>query len=249
MYEIKYDFLFCLLTYTLSFAALVLFCILTVKCLIDIFKKREIKNKIIKFFLIFVCVTGMILSLPFWFAGMSFSVAKTNEEIESYSKLAVKTAILPSVKSYMYYELGNVYQVFFEDGKKAIENYEKSKEPYTCVNLCTLYIYKRDYDNALKNCSDAKLYQLTAINYILQNDYKQALNSIDKKLQNPKNANCTDYAVRGYIYRKAGQSVLSDKDFDKALKMCPKSEKIKNIYSNENYFDELYTKKRKEYKL
>lgn len=58
MYEIKYDFLFCLLTYTLSFAALVLFCILTVKCLVDIFKKREIKNKIIKFFLIFVCVAG-----------------------------------------------------------------------------------------------------------------------------------------------------------------------------------------------
>ena len=50
MYEIKYDFLFCLLTYTLSFAALVLFCILTVKCLVDIFKKREIKNKIIKIF-------------------------------------------------------------------------------------------------------------------------------------------------------------------------------------------------------
>lgn len=86
-----------MLTYTLSFAALVLFCILTVKCLVDIFKKREIKNKIIKFFLIFVCVAGMILSLPFWFAGMSFSVAKTNEEIESYSKLAVQTAILPSV--------------------------------------------------------------------------------------------------------------------------------------------------------
>lgn len=224
-------------------------------CLVDLVKRTPIKYKAVKFSVIAVCLAGLLYVLPFGFHWLALRVGGTDEaplsekdktQIVKYSKLAVQTAVLPSVKSYMYYNLGSQYHWMFE-GSKAIEAYEKSKEykgitdnSYNAnIHLCILYTIKGDFANGVKSCTDAGLYQSVAVNYILQDNYTEALNQINKKFASPKRKNCSDYMTRGFIYKKLNQPDKAQKDFEQARSLPCQKDKIEAVSTNENYYKEL----------
>lgn len=237
----KYGLNFLLFTYIVSIISFVLFLYISVVCIIDLIKKREVVQKQIKSAVILICLVCMILAAPWWFLSFAFNT-RNAKNIELFHKLAVKTSILPSVRSYMYNSLGGYYYANFE-GKKAIFAYEKSKFLDSLFPLCALYTIKGDYVKGIEVCAAVGMYQAVSVNYILNKDYKKALETINLKFKNPQNLNCMDYATRGFIYKKSGQKTEAAEDFDKAYKMCKNAERIKKIIYEDNYFENLYAEK------
>ena len=70
---------------------------------------------------------------------------------------------------------------------------------------------------------------------------------LNKKIQDNKKPTCWDYATRAYIYRQTGKKDLFEKNYKKALELCPDSEALKNIYKNKNYYKNLYSQYKKQY--
>lgn len=241
----KYGLIFLLFTYAVSLMAFVLFLYISVKCIIDLIKKREINQKLIKSALLFICFVCMILAAPWWFLSAAFNT-KSVKNAELLHKLSVKSSILPSVRSYMYNNLGDYYYANYE-GEKAVSVFEKSKFFDSLYLLCSLYTIKGDYAKGAETCNAVGMHQAESVNYILNKDYKKALEAINLKFEKPENLNCMDYATRGYIYKKSGKNSESKKDFDKASKMCKNAERIKKIVSDDNYFENLYTEKKIKY--
>jgi len=236
------------IAYLLSFAGLIIFLILSGSVLYDILKKQVIKAKIIKFILIGICTIGIILSMPLWFWGLSYTT-KSEKQMELYAKLAVQTAVLPEEKTIMCENLGDIYYLYLKDGNKAIEAYEKANSSFGNIHLCSLYTIKGNTQKAIDKCNLTELYSLLAVNYILQDDYTEALEQINKKFDSPERKNCSDYMMRGFIYKKLNQPEKAQKDFEQALSMGKNTKNIKEISTNDNYFKELYAKRKIEYKF
>lgn len=244
-------FIYLPITYLLSVIALIVFLYLSGSVLYDVLKKQEIKAKIIKFVLIVFCAAGIILSIPLWFWGLSIST-KSEKQMELYAKLAVQASIIPAEKSFMYENLGDMYflSLSLKDGNKAIEAYEKANSPFVNGRLCSLYTIKGDTQKAIDKCNLAERYQLLAVNYILQDNYTEALTQINKKVEsNNERKTAMDYATRGFIYKKLNQTEKAQKDFEQAISMTKNSKNIKEISTNDNYFKELYAKRKSEYKF
>lgn len=241
----KYGLIFLLFTYAVSLIAFVLFIYISVVCIIDLINKRKIIQKRVKSVLLLICFVCMILAAPWWFLSAAFNT-KSVKNIELFHKLSVKTSILPYVRSYMYNNLGEHYYANYE-GEKAIYALEKSKFLDSLFALCSLYTIKGDYVKGVEVCNAVGMHQAESVNYILNKDYKKALEAINLKFKNSQNLNCMDYATRGYIYKKSGRISEAKKDFDKASKMCNDKEKIKKIASEDSYFENLYAKTKIKY--
>lgn len=190
----------------------------------------------------------LYLGVPFWF--LSQAQNKEGVEAEKLYKLAVKTALIPSVKSEMLQFSGSYYVTVF-NGKEAVKAFEQSlkinENKVSVSQLCNLYTIKGDYDAAIGMCEKFNLRQIIAVNYILQNDYKNAYEVINKKIQNGENITYWDYATRAYINRKTGKKDLFEQDYQKALESCPNNEVLKKLYKNENYYKDLYSEYKKQY--
>ncbi len=190
----------------------------------------------------------LYLWLPFGF--LSLSQNKEGVEAEKLYKLAVKTALIPSVKSEMLQFLGSYYAAVY-NGKEAVKAFEQSfkinENKVAVAQLCNLYTIKGDYEEAIGMCKKLNLQQIIAVNYILQNDYKNAYEVINKKIQNGENITHWDYATRAYINRKINKKDLFEKDYQKALESCPNNALLKKLYENENYYDDLYLQYKKQY--
>ena len=53
--------------------------------------------------------------------------------------------------------------------------------------------------------------------------------------------------VRGYIYRALGRKDRFESDFDTAFNLCPKNDKLRELYENSSYYEEYYTDLRKKF--
>ena len=187
--------------------------------------------------------------------------------------MAVNTALLPTVKSYMLYHMGTYNETISKDGNKAIENYEKSisysdsqycninnyKQNGKCkdyifsglISLCNLYTIKGNTEKGIKICNQVGLKNMIVMNYILNNDYTNALIKINesiKQIETLKTSNGLNYAIRANIYEQLGEKQKAQKDFEKAQKIS-NDERIQKVKSNKNYYKDFYNKKRIEYKF
>lgn len=215
---------------------------------IEFYKYKTFKFLPIKISLILISFLVIYLGVPFWFLGAAYK-NYNNAKAEHFYNLAIQTALLPSVKALMHYEKGSFYSLAFK-GSDAINAYEKSyeikKEDAPLHQLCMLYTVKGDYDKAVGTCVQTSHNQMAAINSILNKNYPLALNVINIEFKNEQ-PTCWDYAVRGYIYRALGRKDRFESDFDTAFNLCPKNDKLRELYENSSYYEEYYTDLRKKF--
>lgn len=234
--------------FLLSFVAILLLLIVFIFVFINSYKQKKLKISTVQIALSVLSFIILYLGAPFWF--LSLAQNKEGVESEKLYKLAVKTALIPSVKSEMLQFLGSYYVTVYY-GKEAVKAFEQSlkinENKVSVSQLCNLYTIKGDYNAAILMCKKLNLQQIIAVNYILQNDYKNAYEVINEKIQNGENITYWDYATRAYINRKVNKKDLFEQDYQKALESCPNNERLKMLYKNENYYRDLYSEYKKQY--
>lgn len=235
----------------LSIVSVIAIVVLSAFSGIELYRTKKLKYAYAKIGVIVAALFILYLGLPFWLLSAAYKTEDLSHAGKYYD-LALKTSLFPSVKAVMYSEKGSYYNSAFR-GEDAIAEFEKAysinKDEMVLAQLCLLYTIKGDKENAIAACVQTKSNQLAAINGILNKDYTIALNLIDMEIQNDEKPSCHDYAVRGYIYRALGQNELFLSDYNTAVKMCPKNEKLKELYNNKNYYEEHYANLKKKYKF
>lgn len=243
-------FLTVLLMFLLSFVAVLL--LIAVFILNFIKFSKDKKSKVSPYTPVVIIISLFILysGLPFWLLAAAYDA--NNEVAENLHKLSAKISMFSSVKSFMTEELGAFYMRNYE-GKKAIDAFENSikikENKQSSAMLCLLYSANGERENAFKMCSNANAFQSVAVNYILAEDYKKAVEVINNSINTRKSPSCWDYAIRAYIYRKTGKKDLFENDYKKAESLCPDSSQLKDLYKNENYYTDFYKNLKKDYKF
>ncbi len=265
----SYDLLFLVGVYTFSFVALLIFIISGLTIIIEQIKTKKITHKIIKFSFLGISFICLYLTLCWWFLALAIN-CKDIQIAEKYHNLAVKTAIIPSVKSYMYYNEGSFYE-YTHNGEKAILSFNKAisdTNPKTCniqnyqnkdcksyifssyISLCNLYTIKGDSEKGTAVCNNVGLYNMAVVNYLLKKDYTNALNKINENITRFETSNKRpdglSYAIRGNIYEHIGKTQEAQKDYLKAQTIS-KNAKIKQIKNNKNFYEDFYKLKQSEY--
>ena len=234
--------------FLLSFVAILLLLIVLIFVFVNSYKQKTFKISPVQIWLSILSFIILYLGTPFWI--LAFAQNAKQSQAEQLYKLAVSVSVIPSVKANILEELGNHY-VVFSDGQNAVKAFEDAldlnESKIATVQLCRLYTIKGEYNSAINMCQKLELLQIIAVNYILQDDYKIAYEVINKKIQNNKKPTCWDYATRAYIYRQTGKKDLFEKNYKKALELCPDSEALKNLYKNKNYYKDLYSQYKKQY--
>ena len=234
--------------FLLSFVAILLILIVLIFVFVNSYRQKTFKISPVQIGLLILSFVILYLGMPFWI--LAYAQNANQSQVERLYKLTVLVSAIPSVKANMLEELGNYY-VAFSDGQNAVKAFEDAldlnESKIATVQLCRLYTIKGEYNSAINMCQKLELSQLIAVNYILQDDYKMAYEAINRKIQNNKKPTCWDYATRAYIYRQTGKNDLFEKDYKKALELCPDSEALKNLYKNKNYYKDLYLQYKKQY--
>lgn len=241
-------FITVLVMFLLSFVAILLILIVLIFVFVNSYKQKVLKISPVQIGLFILSLVILYLGMPFW--ALAFAQKAQQAQAGQLYKFAVLVSAIPSVRANMLEELGNHY-VAFSDGQNAVKAFEDAldlnESKIATVQLCRLYTIKGEYNSAINMCQKLELLQIIAVNYILQDDYKMAYKTIDKKIQDNKKPTCWDYATRAYIYRQIGKNDLFEKDYKKALELCPDSEALKNLYKNKNYYKDLYSQYKKQY--
>lgn len=268
----SYDLIFFVSVYSGSIALVLIFVVLSLIVLIEYLQKKNISYKSAKFALIIICLIGLYLLLPWWF--LAFAVQDTIPEVsENFYKLAAKTAVFPSVKSYMYSSLGSYYYHIAKQGEPAISSHENAlrldgsqelcdvgnKDKMTgckeyifssLFNLCDLYTSKGEIQKGVRTCELIGLSTYAAANYILVEDYVSALEVMNKKIDMNKKKQRSDginYATRAHILEKLGRKLEAEKDYNTALSISKYPAKVNEIKNNKNYYKDMFTRRKVEY--
>lgn len=216
---------------------------------VKFYENKKLQISPVNIVIVLISLFILYLGLPFWFLKAAYSVE--GENAETLHKVSVNTALLPSVRSFMKAELGSYYMRIFE-GEKAIGAFEDSmkiqENKHSSVMLCMLYSFKGDRENAVDMCLKTGMHQLAAVNYSLKKDYQQALDIINKEISSDKDT-CWNYALRASVYRKLGKKDLFEQDYKTAKSLCPGNTKLDEIYADENYYENFYNQKKKEFKF
>lgn len=255
------DLYFLIFVYGGSVIVLYITLLFLISLVVEFYRKKNIKIKAYKIITLTLLLFLIYLSFPWWCLFISLRVDDYNIA-ESYNKLAIKTSVFRSVKSHMYSNLSSIYfsenngQLAIESSKKALSlskcdlnNYEKS---YSDIfHLCYLYTVKGDKQNAIKYCKIRGDYDnLIAINYILNDDYKQALAILNKRILNKnKKINGMLYLTRANVYENLGETDNAQSDYKMAEKLLS-SEQLKLIEqakSNKNYYKDFYKQEKIKY--
>lgn len=195
-----------------------------------------------------ICTVAMIPlifiiyeAIPYYFKIHATLTCNTQEAIANYNN-AIKFAIIPAEKGFLYADLGTYYGGVMHNGVMAIENYEnaykylktyKSKKSLWGVIAALNYKARGDFDKAIEIFEEIEAYGGIATVYILKNDYKNALIYSTKFVL--KSPNSHNYVQRATIYKNLGNNDLAQKDYDKALKLCrnqTQKDQIQNIFKN-----------------
>lgn len=193
-----------------------------------------------------VIILGILLCIPSISAGINLYGFMTRNE--KAQQLSIAVTPISWQKGVYYLQLGNS-----KAGKNAVEYYEKAYKhigsyKYKCWAAIPLvnYYFVKDYDTALEIAELNNEYATAANCYIMKDDYKNALISINNAIdKNPKNALL--YAKRGFICNKLGQKELAEVDLKMALQLSNKKEQILQTYNDwKNYELKRLTEKRKE---
>lgn len=243
------DFLTFIVMALLSVFSLLGVILIIIKHILAFIKTKNFNSGVVEYIFIIVCLVFQYLALPWWLTSAAFNM-KDYAKAEGFYKAAVKTALIPSVKAFAYENLAYYYGIRFE-GQKSIDAFVKSNaikpNPGNNAKLCLLYSFKGDTENAINSCLNSESYRLAAVNYSMTKNYKKALETLNKRFD--ENPGCWDYAVRGYIYGKAGDKNAFKKDTDKALEMCPDYKQLRDFTKNPDYYEKLFAKNKKKYKF
>lgn len=266
----SYDLLFLVCVYIFSAVALLVLIISGITLVIEKIKNKKIIHKTTKFSIFAISFICFYLTLCWWFLAIAMN-CKNPQDAEIYHNLSVKTAIIPSVKKYMYYNEGSFYEIT-HNGEKAIRSFNKAtsnidpqicnidtyKENKNCkdymfssyLRLCDLYTIKGETEKGITICNNIGLYNMVVVNYILKKDYTTAFNQINENItrmeKTTKKQDGLSYAIRGNIYEHLGEYQKAQQDYQKAQKLS-KNKKIKQIKNNKNYYEDFFNLKRIEY--
>lgn len=215
---------------------------------INWYRNKRLKISLIEAGLILGSIFVLYLGVPFWCLAIAGNMEL--DKAETMHILSVKTSLLPSVRSFMEAELGASYMANFE-GQKAIDAYEASikirDNKFSAANLCLLYLYKGDLQNAISMCTKENLMQSAAAGYILQNDYETSMEVVDNTIKSSQKVSCWNFAQKAYIYRKLGNQDMFKEFYKKAEALCPGNAALKRLYENKNYYSDFYMQKKKEF--
>ena len=218
--------------------------------IVDVFKKKWLRLIWVKLSILILSLGLSVFMIPWIFSNIAVTFAQDKVMCEAMFKIALNTSILKSTKSRMYLYLAHLYY-YDHRGQDAIDMFEKSyshKQNDVAVdNLCSLYTIKGQHSYAIAACLVSNHEETAAINSILKNDYEMAYKSISSFISNSKTPTCLAYAIRGQIYRAAGNTEYFEQDFAKANEICKNASHIKEIYDNPKYFHEHYEELKKQY--
>ena len=250
----------------ISILSAVCLVILALALIIDVLRKKEIKNKKLKISTLVVLSLIVCLALPHWCLYLALMQDDLNNT-EKFAKIAIKTAIDPKVRCIGYEMLENVYkddyrgQAAIEAGEKFISscrcNTDVSKwrvnppqpgeagcasHTYSMYNsLCMLYTIKGDLVNGIRTCGVAdNTHVSVATNYIINDEYDLALEAMNKEFEDNKKVNSLMYATRALIYEHLGQQAKAESDYNAARETAPLL--VEKIRADKDYFKNNYAK-------
>ena len=216
---------------------------------VKFYENKKLQISPVNIVIVLISLFILYLGLPFWFLKAAYSAE--GENAETLHKVSINTALLPSVRSFMKAELGAYYMRIFE-GEKAIKAFEDSmkiqENKHSSVMLCMLYSFKGDRENAVDMCLKTGMHQLAAVNYSLKKDYEKSLNIINREIESDKDT-CWNYALRASVNRKLGKKDLFERDYKNAKSLCPGNAALDKLYKAENYYENVYNQKKKEFRF
>ena len=241
---------------------------LVIALLVDVLRKKEITNKKFKFSTMIILAVIICIALPHWL--LYLAIMQDDLDITAkYAKLSIKTAVDPKVRCIGYAMLEHVYkddykgQAAIDAGEKFISNCKCSADAskwrvnpplpgeagcaphtYSMYNsLCTLYTIKGDLVNGVRTCGVAdNTHVSVATIYIINDEYKLALEAINKEFEDNLKTNSLMYATRAHIYEHLGQQANAEKDYKEAYESSPKL--VERIRADKDYFKNNYKKLR-----
>lgn len=228
---------FCLLFFLIGLVLLIISCI-----------KLKSKSKIfgvilsilfmwqivpqIFYHLSYFSMLDMPISEAFTTCPCKYKYKKDNTDFIKYMRIAEQTAIIPWQKGAYLCELAKQYGLNY-DGEKTLKTYNQAYKyiksyKYNCWTLALLtYEASGDIDIATKIATEQNLYSVAAGFLIESEDYKTALEFINKAIENrPNNSNL--YATRAFINSKLSNNKSEISDYNKAIELA-KNAKEKNF--------------------
>lgn len=207
----------------ISFICLIIIFLIAIS--MHIMSKKESKLfLIIKYILIPSCFVCIYLSLPYFILALAMQ-QEMPTSLNSL-KFAANIAVIPSVKSELYYEMSIRYGLLNE-GANAIKTYEeavkitgKTKNIHQDL-ICPMYFWKDDIENVHKTCSP----NLIAAFYLKNNDFNTALKTSNDYISTlqvtDKRRLCFARAIRAAINKKKGDKSAFDADANFVKQECP----------------------------
>ncbi len=230
-----------------------IFLIITTSIIFPIWYKKTKRKKLLMIYAGIIVGSLFVMSLytP-WFFKNKADKSSNPEDIIKYDSYAVKTALLPPVRGFMYSRLSDDYLNFKKDINKGINylelGYKYGKEPNALYSLSYLYELKGDYDKALETVNKAGgRPSRKAKIYFLKGDTKTALKILNQAIEG-SNGGIWEYLYRGNIYDNMGKKDLAQKDYEKALKLDSHAKEypaIEKIMNNKNYFKDRINEEKK----
>lgn len=232
-----------------SFTFLLLIISMIIISAVEIFRFHKIKWLPVKVGIGLLGCLVLYLSIPWWLFICAYN-PKWSDRAEYLHKLAINSTTIPSVKANLYKYLGIYYERNLRgaDAIAAYENSYKVKESKSILShLCNIYTIKGDNSAAIAACIACEDQKMLVINNILTKEYLIALENINIEINSSKKADCSAYALRGYIYRAIGDDEKAEIDLSKALELCPNDLRLKGVRHYENFYEGYYNAKKKEF--
>ena len=190
-----------------------------------------------------LAIIGFVLSIPFicdFYTAQNFGTEKAVKVLNVVKGVAV----VPHVKSLVYYELSNNY-LELRDGKNAINAYEKAVRAVNKGDsnqkrlICPVYFWSGNSKQVRHICAP----NLIAADYLRAKDYDNALKTLNgnipryEKDKKKFKSVCEAKALRSIVYKERGNSDLKKADYDFVKNSCKKYKDIVRYVDATNVFD------------
>ena len=185
------------------------------------FKGKAVKtlSLVLALFFIFIVYEGIL----YFYAAKAVLANNKDEMVLNYDR-AIKYSVLPEQKGVLYIEKSKSLAAM-GFGEEALKNYEKAYLYHQTYDKLSdslaglIYIRSENYDKSIEIYEKIQDYGMLSYIYRLKGDYNKALEYANKQLEFSQER--TSYIGRAIVYRYLGCDSLAQKDYEKALSLCP----------------------------
>jgi tetratricopeptide (TPR) repeat protein len=193
---------------------------------------------------------GIYQIVPHYYEVKAVLATNGDEVVKNYQK-AINTSMFSMQKAMLCSSLANYYATrdlslslkYYENTYKYTKNYESK---YIWVSAIRPYYLSGNYDKVFEINEVLGMDILKSKAYIMKNDFKSALNSVNKQLER-KPKSWEALAIRANIYKNLGDEQEANQDYKKALSLCANEQsrnKVNEYYQNKSAISDEWILKR-----